>query len=70
MMVFHLLLKKKSEGGISSGKMGVISPTKVISKLGFSKLVCRGVNDAMEEEIMVECCCPIVFGVLAGVAGV
>jgi hypothetical protein len=50
--------------------MGVRSPTKVISELGFSKMVCRGVNDVMGEEISVECCCPVVFGVPKGVVGV
>jgi len=34
----------------------------VSSELGFLKLVCRGVNDAMGEEISMECCCPVVFG--------
>jgi hypothetical protein len=37
---------------------------------GFLKLVCRGVNDVMGEEIYVECCCPIVCGVPTEVAGV
>jgi hypothetical protein len=64
------LAKKKSEGGISSGKIGVRSPTKVSSELGFLKLVCRGVNDAMGEAISVECCCPVVFGVPTEVVGV
>jgi hypothetical protein len=53
-MAFHFLLKKKSEGGISSGNIGVRSPTKVSSELGFPKLVCKGVNDVIGEPISVE----------------
>jgi hypothetical protein len=64
------LLKKKFEGGISSGKIGVRSPTKVSSELGFPKLVCKGVNDVIGEIIYVEGSCPVVFGVPVGVAGV
>ena len=63
-------MKKKSEGGISSVNIGVISPTKVSSELGFLKLVCRGFNDAMGETIYMECCCVVVFGVLVEVVGV
>jgi len=33
-------------------------------------MVCKGVNDAMGEEISVECCCPIVFGLQVEVANV
>jgi hypothetical protein len=69
-MDFHFLLKRKYKGGISSGNMGVRSPTKVILELGFPKLVCRGVNDVLGEEISVECCCPVVLGVPVGVNGV
>jgi hypothetical protein len=69
-MAFCFLVKKKSEGGISSGKMEVISPTKTILELGFPKLVCRGVNDAMGEETSVECCCHVLLGMSAGVARV
>jgi len=67
---FCFLLKNKSEGGISSRKIGVSSPTKVTPELGFPKLVCRGVNVVMGEAISVECCCTIVFGVPAEVVGV
>jgi hypothetical protein len=70
MMAFHFLLKKKSEGGISSGEIGVRSPTKVSSKLGFLKLVCKGVNHVIGEPISVEGSCHVVFGVPAGVVGV
>jgi hypothetical protein len=52
MMDFHFLLKKKSEGGISLGKMGLRSPTKTILELGFPKLVCRGVSDVMGVAIL------------------
>jgi hypothetical protein len=69
-MAFRFLLKTKYEGGISSGKIGVRSPTKVSSELGFMKLFCRGVNDVIGEPISVEGSCPVVFGVLAGVVGV
>jgi hypothetical protein len=70
MIKFHFLLKMKSEGGIYLGKIGVRSPTKVSSELGFLKLVCRGVNDAMRETILVECCCPVIFRVPTEVIGV
>jgi hypothetical protein len=42
----------------------------VSSELGFPKLVCRWVNDAMGEVIAMECCYPVVFGVPAEVVGV
>jgi hypothetical protein len=52
-MAFHFSLKNKSKGGISSGEMGVRSPTKTILELGFSKLVRIGVNDVMGVAIYV-----------------
>ena len=66
-IAFHFLLKNKSEGGISSSKIEVRSPTKVSSELGFPKLVCKGVNDVIGESVSVEGSCHVVFGVLAGV---
>jgi hypothetical protein len=62
-MDFRFLLKNKSEGGISSGNMGVRSPMKVSLKLGFPKLVCRGVNYVIGEPISEEGSCPVVFKV-------
>jgi hypothetical protein len=50
--------------------MPLDKPCLVSPELGFSNMVCRWVNDAMGEEILVECCCPVVFGVPVGVAGV
>jgi hypothetical protein len=70
MMAFLFLLKKKSEGGISSSEMGVRSLTKIISELGFPRLDCRGVNDVMGVPISVDYCCSVVFEVPAGVDGV
>jgi hypothetical protein len=70
MMDFCFLLKMKSDGGISLGKIGVRSPTKVSSELGFSKMVCKGVSDVIGDKIYVEGSCPVVFGVLVGVAGI
>jgi len=68
-MAFRFLLKNKSEGGISSGKMGVRSPTKVSLELRFLKLLCRGVNDNMiGEPISMEGSSPIVIEVPTGVA--
>jgi hypothetical protein len=67
-MALHFLLKKKSEGGISSGEIGVRSLTKMISELGFPKLDCRGVNDVIGVPISVDCCFSTVLA--AGVAGV
>jgi hypothetical protein len=64
------LLKKKFEGGISSRNIGVRSPTKPSSGLGFPKLVCKGVNDVIGEIIDVDCSYPIIFGVPEEVAGV
>jgi hypothetical protein len=61
-MAFRFLLKTKYGGGISSGKIGVRSPTKVSLGLGFLKLVCRGVNDVIRELISVEGSCFVVFG--------
>ena len=69
-MAFRVLLKNKSEGGISLGKMGIISPKKVSLELGFPKLVCKGVNDVIGEPILVEGACPVVFGVPTKVAGI
>jgi hypothetical protein len=66
---FFFLLKKKLEGGISSGEIGVRSPTKMSLELVFPKLVYKGVNDVIGEIIVVECSCPIIFGVLAEVDG-
>jgi hypothetical protein len=60
----------KSEGGISLGKIGVRSTTKVSLELGFPKLVCRGVNDVIGEPISVEGTCHVVFKVPIGVASV
>lgn len=68
-MAFRFLLKKKSEGGISLGEMGVRSSTKTISELGFPKLDCRGVNNVMGVAISVDYCCSVVFEVPAGVVG-
>jgi hypothetical protein len=70
MMAFCFLLKNKSKGGISSGEMGLISPTKTCLELGFPKLVCRGVSDVMGVEIFVDYCYYVVFEVTSGVAGV
>jgi hypothetical protein len=69
-MAFCFLLKNKSEGGISSSEMGVRSPTKTISELGFPKVVCRGVSDVMGVAISVDWCCYDVFEVTTGVVGV
>ena len=69
-MDFCFLLKKKSKGGISSGNMGVRSPTKTISELGFTKVVCRGVNDVMGVAISVDWFYYDVFEVTIGVVGV
>jgi hypothetical protein len=66
-MAFLFLLKKKSEGGISSGEMGVRSSTKTTSELRFLKLDCRGVNDVMGVPISVDFCCSVVFEVPVGV---
>ena len=68
-MAFCFILKKKSEGGISSGEMGVRSLTKTILELGFPKLDCRGVNDVMGVPMFLDCSCSVVFDVLAGVVG-
>jgi hypothetical protein len=62
------LLKKKSEGGISSDEIGVRSLTRMISELGFMKLDCRGVNDVIGVLISVDCYCSVVL--VAGVVGV
>jgi hypothetical protein len=67
-MALHFLLKNKSEGGITLDNIGVRSLTKMISKLGFLKLYCRGVNDVIGVLIFVDCCCSIVLAV--GVVGV
>ena len=69
MMAFLFLLKKKSEGGISSGEMGVRPSTKKISELGFPRLNCRGVNDVMGVPISIDCFYSVVFEVPAGVVG-
>jgi hypothetical protein len=53
-MAFYFLLKKKFEGGISSGDMGVRSSTNTILELGFPRLNCRGVNDLMGVPIFVD----------------
>ena len=68
-MAFHFLLKKKSEGGISSGEMGVRSSTKTISKLGFLKMDCKGVINVIGVAISVDYCCSVVFEVPAEVVG-
>jgi hypothetical protein len=70
MMAFHFLLKMKSEGGISSGEIGVRLPTKTISEFGFLKMDCIGVSDVMGVAISMECCCSIVFEAPEGVVGV
>jgi hypothetical protein len=54
MMAFCFLLKKKFEGGISSGEMGVRSSTKTILELGFLRLNCRGINDVIGVPIFVD----------------
>jgi len=48
------LLKKKSEGGISSAKIGVRSYIKMASELGFPQLDCKGVNEIMGLPISVD----------------
>ena len=49
--------------------MGVRSSIKTISKLGFLRMNCRGVNDVMGVPIFVYCCCSVVFEVPTGVVG-
>jgi hypothetical protein len=44
-MDFLFLLKKKSEGGISSAEIDVRSSIKMTSELGFSQLDYKGVNE-------------------------
>jgi hypothetical protein len=68
-MAFHFLLKKKSEGGISSGDMGVRSFTKTILGLGVLNLDCKGVNDVMGVPISIDYYCSVVFEVSTGVVG-
>jgi hypothetical protein len=55
-MSLHFLLKNKSEGGISSGKIGMRSSTKMTLELGFPKLDCRGVNEVIGVPISVDGC--------------
>jgi hypothetical protein len=51
------LLKKMSEGGISSDEIGVRSSIKMTSELGFLQLDCKGVNEIMGLPISVDVCC-------------
>jgi hypothetical protein len=69
-MALLFLLKKKSEGGISSGEIGVRSPIKMTSELGFLKLDCNGVNEVIGVPISVDGCCSAVLATdVAGVEG-
>jgi hypothetical protein len=70
MIALRFLLKKKFEGCISSGNIGIRTPTKVSLKLGFLKLVCKGVNDVIGESISVEGACLVLFRIPTGVVGV
>jgi hypothetical protein len=55
-MALRFLLKKNSKGGISSGEIGVRSPIKMTSELGFPKLYCKGVNEIIGEPISLDSC--------------
>jgi hypothetical protein len=55
-MALLLLLKKNSDGGISSGAIGVRSYTKLILKLGFPKVDCNSVNEVIGAPISLDDC--------------
>jgi hypothetical protein len=55
-MALLFLLKNKSEGGISSGEIGVRSLIKMTLELGFPKLYCKGVNEVIGEPISIDGC--------------
>jgi hypothetical protein len=61
MMSLYFFLKKNSQGGISSGEIGVRSPIKMTSELGFLKLDCNGVNEVIGVLISVDGCFSVVF---------
>ena len=66
---FLFLLKKKLDGGISSGKMGVSSSRWMNSELGTSKLVDKGVTKGTGEISVVEFSGLVTLGVTVVVVG-
>jgi hypothetical protein len=67
-MALLFLLKKKSEGGISSAEIRVRSSIKMTSELGFPRLDCKGVNEIMGLPISVDGCFSVVL--VTGLSGV
>jgi hypothetical protein len=67
-MALLFLLKKKSEGGISSAEIRVRSSIKMTSELGFLRLDCNSVNEIMGLPISVDSCFSVVL--VTGLSGV